>query len=139
MGTSASTLVGTCIWQSKHIQLLILSHARLDHSIETCNQCVRINRSLLCNTKSQLFTDEEEQAEDAASRWREGVLEDGGASSSFASAFNLASSSRQSSAPSVATGRKRWSPAASQVRCIDNFVVKPRHQVQILVFYTQLP
>lgn len=59
-------------------------------------------------------TDEEEAAEDAASRWREGVLEDAGASSSFASVFNLDTKVRQSSA-TLAAVRQHWSPAASQV------------------------
>lgn len=64
---------------------------------------------------SVMSTDEEEEAaEDAASRWREGVLEDAGASSSFASVFNLDTKVRQSSA-TLAAVRQHWSPAASQV------------------------
>ena len=58
---------------------------------------------------------DEEAPEDAASRWREGVLEDAGASSSFASVFNLDTKVRQSSSATVAAVRRDWSPAASQV------------------------
>jgi len=58
---------------------------------------------------------DEEAPEDAASRWREGVLEDAGASSSFASVFNIETKVRQSSAATVAAVRQEWSPAASQV------------------------
>ena len=58
---------------------------------------------------------DEEAPEDAASRWREGVLEDAGASSSFASVFNLDTKVRQSSSATVAAVRQDWSPAASQV------------------------
>lgn len=58
---------------------------------------------------------DEEAPEDAASRWREGVLEDAGASSSFASVFNLETKVRQSSSAKVAAVRQEWSPAASQV------------------------
>ncbi len=58
---------------------------------------------------------DEEAPEDAASRWREGVLEDAGASSSFASVFKLETKVRQSSLATVAAVRQDWSPAASQV------------------------
>ena len=61
---------------------------------------------------------DEEAPEDAASRWREGVLEDAGASSSFASVFNLDTKARQSSSATVAAVRQEWSPAASQVHYI---------------------
>lgn len=60
-------------------------------------------------------TDEGEAPEDAASRWREGVLEDAGVSSSFAGVFNLDTRPRQISAPPIAAARQRWSPAAAQV------------------------
>lgn len=59
--------------------------------------------------------DQGEAPEEAASRWREGVLEDAGASSSFAGVFNLGARSRYMSAPPVATVRQIWSPAAAQV------------------------
>ena len=62
-----------------------------------------------------LAADDGEAPEEAASRWREGVLEDAGASSSFAGVFNLDTRSRQISAPPIATVRQRWSPAAAQV------------------------
>lgn len=58
---------------------------------------------------------EGEAPEEAASRWREGVLEDAGASSSFADVFNLSKRSRYISAPPVAPVRQTWSPAAAQV------------------------
>ena len=59
---------------------------------------------------------EAESAEDAASRWREGVLEDAGASSAFASVFNLDTKVHESRASAVATARQNWTPAASQVQ-----------------------
>lgn len=61
------------------------------------------------------LVDQGEAPEEAASRWREGVLEDAGASSSFAGVFNLGARSRYVSAPPVATVRQIWSPAAAQV------------------------
>lgn len=56
----------------------------------------------------------EEQPEDAASRWREGVLEDAGASSAFAGAFNIATPKQQQALPHLPV-RTAWSPAAAQV------------------------
>ena len=61
------------------------------------------------------LTDEGEAPEEAASRWREGVLEDAGASSSFAGVFKLDTCARQISAPPIAAVRQQWSPAAAQV------------------------
>ncbi|KAL0052243.1 hypothetical protein WJX82_010539 [Trebouxia sp. C0006] len=66
------------------------------------------------NSQRGNVTSDEEAPEDAASRWREGVLEDAGASSSFASVFNLDTKARQSSSATVAAVRQEWSPAASQ-------------------------
>ncbi|KAA6425875.1 MAG: hypothetical protein FRX49_04250 [Trebouxia sp. A1-2] len=66
------------------------------------------------NSQGGDITSDEEAPEDAASRWREGVLEDAGASSSFASVFNLDTKVRQSSSATVAAVRQDWSPAASQ-------------------------
>ena len=43
------------------------------------------------------------------------MLEDAGASSSFASVFNIDTKVRQSSSATVAAVRQHWSPAASQV------------------------
>ena len=69
----------------------------------------------LKRTGGYWLVDQGEAPEEAASRWREGVLEDAGASSSFAGVFNLAARSRYVSAPPVAAVRQRWSPAAAQV------------------------
>ena len=76
--------------------------------------------------------DEEEAPEEAASRWREGVLEDAGTSSSFAGAFNLDTRSRQISALPIATVRQRWSPAAAQVLNSSLYLTVPANMLSIM-------
>ena len=56
---------------------------------------------------------DDEQPEDSASRWREGVLQDAGASAAFASAFSIPTVNQQLK-PEYDV-RDEWTPAAAQV------------------------